>query len=49
MTSNVNTVPADPTVGGHHHHGTRVVAALAITSTVGYGTLYCAYAFSWLR
>ncbi|MDH6464603.1 MFS family permease [Micromonospora sp. A200] len=38
------TVPADPTVGGHHAHGWRIVAALAITSTVGYGTLYYAYA-----
>ncbi|MGW3610438.1 MULTISPECIES: MFS transporter [unclassified Micromonospora] len=36
-------VPADPTVGGHHGHGWRIVAALAITSTVGYGTLYYAY------
>ncbi|MFI6784667.1 MFS transporter [Micromonospora sp. NPDC050276] len=36
------TVPADPTVGGHH--GWRIVAALAVTSTVGYGTLYYAYA-----
>ncbi|MFF0369890.1 MFS transporter [Micromonospora sp. NPDC005087] len=36
-------VPADPTVGGHHGHGWRIVAAFAITSTVGYGTLYYAY------
>ncbi|MGW4293302.1 MFS transporter [Micromonospora chersina] len=36
------TVPADPTVGGRH--GWRIVAALAITSTIGYGTLYYAYA-----
>ncbi|MCM0674839.1 MFS transporter [Micromonospora phytophila] len=35
-------VPADPRVGGHR--GWRVVAALAITSTIGYGTLYYAYA-----
>jgi MFS family permease len=34
--------PADPTVGGRH--GWRIVAALAVTSTVGYGTLYYAYA-----
>ncbi|MEV0425603.1 MFS transporter [Micromonospora sp. NPDC050495] len=34
--------PADTTVGGRH--GWRIVAALAITSTVGYGTLYYAYA-----
>ncbi|MEV4483133.1 MFS transporter [Micromonospora coxensis] len=34
--------PADPTVGGRH--GWRIVAALAITSTIGYGTLYYAYA-----
>jgi predicted MFS family arabinose efflux permease len=38
------TVPAEPTVGGRHAHGWRIVAALAITSTVGYGTLYYAYA-----
>lgn len=37
------TVPADPTVGGHHAHGWRIVAALAVTSTIGYGTLYYAY------
>ncbi|SCF04420.1 Predicted arabinose efflux permease, MFS family [Micromonospora coriariae] len=37
------TVPADPTVGGHHAHSWRIVAALAITSTIGYGTLYYAY------
>ncbi|MFI7575407.1 MFS transporter [Micromonospora sp. NPDC049497] len=36
------TVPADLTVGGHR--GWRVVAALAVTSTVGYGTLHYAYA-----
>ncbi|MBU8858643.1 MULTISPECIES: MFS transporter [unclassified Micromonospora] len=35
------TVPADPTVGGHHRW--RIVAALAVTSTIGYGTLYYAY------
>ncbi|MGN9763792.1 MFS transporter [Micromonospora sp. SD12] len=38
------TVPAGPTVGGHHAHGWRIVAALAVTSTVGYGVLYYAYA-----
>ncbi|RKN41024.1 MFS transporter [Micromonospora endolithica] len=38
------TVPADLTVGGHHAHGWRIVAALAVTSTIGYGTLYYAYA-----
>ncbi|MGK5671702.1 MFS transporter [Micromonospora sp. URMC 106] len=39
------TVPADPTVGGHHTiQGRRIVAALAVTQTVGYGTLYYAYA-----
>ncbi|PWU46015.1 MFS transporter [Micromonospora globispora] len=38
------TVPADPSVGGHHARGWRVVAALAVTQTVGYGTLYYAYA-----
>ncbi|MEU7613909.1 MFS transporter [Micromonospora sp. NPDC049204] len=37
------TVPADTTVGGHHAHGWRIVAALAITSTVGYGILYYTY------
>ncbi|MGC4896920.1 MFS transporter [Micromonospora sp. DT31] len=36
------TVPADAAVGGHH--GRRIVAALAVTSTIGYGTLYYAYA-----
>ncbi|MEU8265120.1 MFS transporter [Micromonospora sp. NPDC048999] len=36
------TAPTDPTVGGRH--GWRIVATLAITSTVGYGTLYYAYA-----
>ncbi|MEU1689211.1 MFS transporter [Micromonospora sp. NPDC005707] len=35
-------VPADPTVGGRH--GWRIAAALAITSTIGYGTLYYAFA-----
>ncbi|MBQ1048927.1 MFS transporter [Micromonospora sp. C51] len=35
-------VSADPTADGHHPW--RMVAALAITSTVGYGTLYYAYA-----
>ncbi|WP_431932200.1 MFS transporter [Micromonospora sp. RP3T] len=35
------TVPADPTVGGRH--GWRIAAALAVTSTIGYGTLYYAY------
>ncbi|MFG3702262.1 MFS transporter [Micromonospora sp. NPDC047620] len=34
--------PADPTVGGRR--GWRIVAALAITSTIGYGTLYYTYA-----
>ncbi|MFG1758299.1 MFS transporter [Micromonospora echinofusca] len=38
------TVPASRTVGGHHAHGWRIVAALAVTSTVGYGVLYYAYA-----
>ncbi|MCZ7373262.1 MFS transporter [Micromonospora sp. WMMC250] len=36
------TVPADAAVGGHHRW--RIVAALAVTSTIGYGTLYYAYA-----
>ncbi|MEU4555399.1 MFS transporter [Micromonospora violae] len=35
-------MPADAAVGGHH--GWRMVAALAVTSTIGYGTLYYAYA-----
>lgn len=35
-------VSADPRADGHHPW--RMVAALAITSTVGYGTLYYAYA-----
>ncbi|TDC64385.1 MFS transporter [Micromonospora sp. KC207] len=39
------TVPADHrTVGGQHTHGWRIVATLAATSTIGYGTLYYAYA-----
>lgn len=38
-------VPADLGAGGHDTiHGWRIVAALAVTSTVGYGTLYYAYA-----
>ncbi|PZG02052.1 MFS transporter [Micromonospora deserti] len=38
-------VPVDPAVGGHRiTHARRVVAALAVTQTVGYGTLYYAYA-----
>ncbi|MEV4521845.1 MFS transporter [Micromonospora tulbaghiae] len=36
------TAPAGLTAGGRH--GWRVVAALAVTSTIGYGTLYYAYA-----
>ncbi|MEU0557543.1 MFS transporter [Dactylosporangium sp. NPDC006015] len=37
---------ADTHVGGHRpvFHGWRIVAALAITQTVGYGTLYYAFA-----
>ncbi|MET8835408.1 MFS transporter [Micromonospora sp. NPDC004540] len=35
------TAPADPTVGGRR--GWRIVTALAVTSTIGYGTLYYAY------
>ncbi|WP_046570506.1 MFS transporter [Micromonospora sp. HK10] len=38
----ITTAPAGPTVGGRH--GWRIVAALAITSTIGYGTLYYAFA-----
>ncbi|MEU9826291.1 MFS transporter [Micromonospora chersina] len=41
MTS-TTTTPADPTVGGRP--GWRIVAALAVTSTIGYGTLYYAFA-----
>jgi MFS family permease len=44
MTSHSTMVPAAPTVGGHRAHGWRIVAALAITTTIGYGTLYYAYA-----
>ncbi|MFC3500006.1 MFS transporter [Micromonospora krabiensis] len=40
--TNTTTAPADPTVGGRH--GWRIVAALALTSTIGYGTLYYAFA-----
>ncbi|GAA2466533.1 MFS transporter [Winogradskya humida] len=42
------TVAADREAGGHHaahqRHARRIVAALAITQTVGYGTLYYAFA-----
>lgn len=40
------TVAADPGVGGRRpvFHGWRIVAALAVTQTVGYGTLYYAFA-----
>jgi MFS family permease len=39
-------VVADPHVGGHRpvFHGWRIVAAFAITQTVGYGCLYYAFA-----
>ncbi|NJP31907.1 MFS transporter [Micromonospora thermarum] len=43
MTTNLATVPAGRQVGGHHAHGRRIVAALAITTTIGYGTLYYGY------
>ncbi|MBP1784081.1 MULTISPECIES: hypothetical protein [Micromonospora] len=32
------TAPAGPTAGGRH--GWRLVAALAVTSTIGYATLH---------
>ena len=37
---------ADPTVGGHRlaFYGWRIVAVFAITQTIGYGTLYYAFA-----
>jgi predicted MFS family arabinose efflux permease len=38
------TVAADPRVGDRPDHGRRIVAALAITQTVGYGTLYYSFA-----
>ncbi|NES27005.1 MFS transporter [Micromonospora terminaliae] len=44
MTTNLTTVPAGRQAGGHHTHGRRIVAALAITTTIGYGSLYYAYA-----
>lgn len=44
MTTNLTMVPAGRQVGGHSAHGWRIVAALAITTTIGYGTLYYAYA-----
>ncbi|SIM56764.1 MFS transporter [Micromonospora cremea] len=44
MSTTAITVPADSTVGGHRAQGWRIVAALAVTQTVGYGTLYYAYA-----
>ncbi len=43
-----DTVAADPAVGGHRGldsgRATAIVGALAITQTVGYGTLYYAFA-----
>ena len=44
--STTPAVAADPTAGGHRHgfHGWRIVAAFAITQTVGYGTLSYAFA-----
>ncbi|MEH0827363.1 MULTISPECIES: MFS transporter [unclassified Micromonospora] len=44
MSATATTVPAGPAAGGHRAQGWRMVAALAVTSTVGYGTLYYAYA-----
>jgi MFS family permease len=40
------TVAADTQLGGHRSvfHGWRIVAAFAVTQTVGYGTLYYAFA-----
>ena len=47
MTS-PDTVAADPTIGGHRGldsgRATAIVGALAITQTVGYGTLYYGFA-----
>jgi MFS family permease len=44
----VSTAPAgvaDPRTGGHRSpHGWRIVAALALTQTVGYGVLYYSFA-----
>jgi MFS family permease len=37
-------VAADPTDGHRGAHGWRIVAALAVTSTIGYGVLYYAFA-----
>jgi MFS family permease len=38
-------VAADRTEDGHHtSHGWRIVAALAVTQTIGYGTLYYSFA-----
>ncbi|GIJ52394.1 MFS transporter [Virgisporangium aliadipatigenens] len=37
-------VAADPTGGHRSNHGWRIVAALAVTSTIGYGVLYYAFA-----
>lgn len=44
MSTTAATVPAGQEVGGHRAQVWRMVAALAVTSTVGYGTLYYAYA-----
>jgi MFS family permease len=43
MTS-PRAVAAAPGAGGHRGRARRVVAALAVTQTVGYGTLYYAFA-----
>ena len=47
-TTTTTTVPAVPTAGGHHQRTPRraraIVGALAITQTVGYGTLHYAFA-----
>ena len=46
MNATTSTVPASQPAGGDQHtrHGRHLVAALAITQTIGYGTLYYAFA-----
>jgi predicted MFS family arabinose efflux permease len=45
VVPSASTVVADPQAGDHRpFHGWRIVAALAVTQTVGYGVLYYSFA-----